>query len=160
MRRDLPVSILEVEFEEVDGKRILKKNKDGVDPVTEYGRMLIEMDREYRKAHNDWPLVEVSICTEKSTRGEPEHYLLTVYGLESGKAKPIEYVVIHDKATGKPAPILTASDAKYIPKAASLKHVEQMLTHERLKAEATKRGLQLKSETISKLDEVVAGLEG
>lgn len=160
MPRDLPISKLEVEFEEVDGKRVLKKNKDGIDPITAYGRMLIEMDREYRKTHNDWPLVEVSVCKEKSTRGEPEHYFLTVYSLESGKSKPIDHVVIIDKATGKPAPILDTADAHYIPKSASLKHVEQMLTHEKLKAEAIKRGLQIKSESISKLDEIVAGLEG
>lgn len=160
MPSDLPISKLEVEFEEVDGKRVMKKNKDGIDPVTAYGRMLIEMDRDYRKANNDWPLIEVSVCTAKSIRGEPEHYLLTVYSLESGKSKPIDSIVIIDKATGKPAPVLDPSNKKYIPKSASLKHVEQMLTHEKLKAEAIKRGLQLKSETISKLDEVVAGLEG
>jgi hypothetical protein len=160
MPSDLPISKLEVEFEEVDGKRRLKRDKNGVDPVTAYGRMLIEMDRDYRKENNDWPLVEVTVCKEKSERGEPDHYLLTVYSLESGKSKPISNVVIYDKATGKPAPILETSDPKYIPKSAGLVHVEQMLTHERLKAEAIKRGLQIKSESISKLDEVVTGLEG
>ena len=150
---------LVVEFEEVDGVRKIKPLPDGTNPIEAYAHTLIEIDREYRKEHNDWPLIDHSVCKVKSMRGEPEHYEITVYSLESGKPTPISRVVIVDKATGKPAPIIDKS-GKYTPKAASAFHIGQVLTHEKLKEAAVKRGLQIKSEQLPKMSKIIEELEG
>ena len=115
--------------------------------------------REHRKANNDWPLVEISVLKTKGGYGEGEHYEATIFSLESGHRKPISKAIVIDKATGKPAEIMT-KDNIYTPKAESVFHLEQMLTHDRLKAEAVKRGLQIRSESIKRLDEIKQGLEG
>lgn len=157
---ELPIQYLVVEFEEVDGKRRIKKLEDGSDPITAYGHMLIEMDREHRQTNNGWPLVEVSVSRAKGAYGEADHYEMTVYSLETGTRVPVSRVVVVDKATGKPATIVSTADKNYIPKSSSVVQVEQMLSHEKLKEAATKRGLQLKSESVSQLTQIVSGLEG
>lgn len=156
---EVPVYNLVVEFEEIDGIRKIKPLPDGANPIEAYAHTLIEMDRAYQKQNNGWPLIDHSVCKVKDMHGKPEHYQITIYSLESGKPEPVSRVVIVDKATGKPAPIIT-KEGKYTPKSATAFHIGQVLTHERLKEAAIKRGLQIKSEQLLKMTKIIEDLEG
>lgn len=154
--QEIPITKIVVEYEMVDGKKCLKKLPDGSSPVAEFGKMLIQMDRDYRREHNDLPLIEVATTKAKDLKTGLEYHEVTIYSLETGERKAVSKAILIDKATGNPA---TIDPKDYIPKAESIFHVGQMLTHEVLKAEAKKRGLQLRSETINQLDKIEAELE-
>jgi hypothetical protein len=94
---EVPIMELVVEFQEVDGVRRIKRNERGEHPVEAYGHELIEMDREYQKTHNGWPLIDHSLCKVRGERGEPEHYEITIYSMETGEPVPVNRVVIVDK---------------------------------------------------------------
>jgi hypothetical protein len=157
----LPITYLDVEFEEIDGRKKIKRLADGSNPISAYANMLVEMDTEHRKEHNDWPLIEVQKYRVKGKYGEPDHWELTIYSLESGKREAVSRVVMTDADTGKPAPIIEDTRAKgYIPKSESLFHVEQILTQHTLAERAKKRGLQMRTESVKGIEEIISTLEG
>jgi hypothetical protein len=156
---ELPVIPIEVEFEEIDGVRKIKKLETGEHPIDAMGAILVELDRKYRAEHNGWPIFEISTVKAKGEYGESDHYETTVYSLQTGKRVPISKIIAIDKDTGKPATIVS-KDGIYTPKAEGVFNLEQLLTHDRLKEEAIKRGLQLRTETIKQLDKVKEDIEG
>jgi len=156
---ELPIIPIEVEFEVIDGVRRAKKLDTGEHPIDAFGDILVNLDRNYRASHNGWPIFEIATVKAKGDHGEADHYETTIYSLETGERKAISKVITIDKATGKPAPIVT-KEGIYTPKAEGVFHLEQMLTHDMLKEEAIKRGLQIKGETIKQLDQVKKDIEG
>lgn len=156
---EVPIMLLEVEFEEIDGVRRIKRNGKGEHPIEAYGHMLIEMDREYRASHNGWPLFDYSTCQVKGEYGEPDHHEITIYSLETGSPVPINRLLVIDRETSKPVPI-GANGKKYTPKSETAFHVGQMLLHEKLKTESLKRGLQIKSEKLKEFSKLTSELEG
>jgi hypothetical protein len=157
---EVPIMLLEVEFEETDGVRRIKKNEKGEHPIEAYGHMLIEMDREYQATHNGWPLFDYSTCKVKGeNHGDPDYHETTIYSLETGVSVPVSKIIVMDKATKKPVPV-GASGAIYTPKSETAFHVGQMLLHEKLKTESLKRGLQIKSEKLKEFSKLTSELEG
>lgn len=156
----VPILPIEVEFEQKDGMKKMKKLETGEHPIDALAGLLVDMDRDYRREHNDAPMVEVCTLKAQGDRGEPAHYESNIYSLESGERELIAKAIVIDRATGKPAPILDPSDKKYVPKAESLFHVEQKLSYERLKEAGKKRGLQILADASIKHLQELKKLEG